>query len=166
MNRSQPHSVVREGLIAGVIGATAVAVWFLILDTIQGRPFHTPTVLGGALFSLFGPPLSESILLRVVGYTIFHYAVFGALGTLLVYLAHRSHREPNILAGLLVLFVAFEVGFYGFAALLSEPGILGDLGWYQIMLGNLLATVTMGTYIWRTHPLLSQDLAHALNGEE
>ena len=153
--------------MAGAIGATSVAIWFLILDTIQGRPLHTPTVLGAALFSVLGgPPLVDSNLLLVAGYTVFHYAVFAAMGALLVYLAHRSHREPNILAGLLVLFVTFEVGFYGLAALLSEPGLLGDLGWYQIMLGNLLATVTMGTYIWRTHPLLSQDLAHALSGDE
>jgi len=62
--------------------------------------------------------------------------------------------------------VTFEVGFYGFTALLSEPGLLGDIGWYQILLGNLLATVTMGTYVWRTHPLLGPDAAHALRGEE
>src|SRR5688572_18995870 len=80
MNRSQPHSIPREGLIAGAIGATSVAVWFLILDTIQGRPFHTPTVLGGALFSILGPPMTESNLFLVAGYTVFHYAVFGALG--------------------------------------------------------------------------------------
>ena len=166
MNRSQPHSVFREGFLAGCLGATAVAIWFLVLDIIHGRPLHTPLVLGGALFSILGPPLTEGDTSLIAAYTIFHYAAFVGLGMLLVYLVHRSHKEPNILAGLLVLFVTFEVGFYGFAALISEPGLLGDLGWYQVMLGNLLASVVMGTYIWRTHPVLSQDFAHALNGDE
>jgi hypothetical protein len=166
MNRPQPHSVVREGFISGAIGATTVALWFLILDTIQGRPLYTPEVLGAALFSLLGPPFSESSTLRVAGYTVFHYAVFLALGALLVFLVHKARREPNILAGVLVVFVAFEIGFYGLSALLSQRELLGDLGWYQIMIGNLLSAVTMGTYIWRTHPQLAGDFAHALNGEE
>ena len=39
-----------DGVIAGVIGATVIAVWFFIVDLVQGRPLYTPTVLGTALF--------------------------------------------------------------------------------------------------------------------
>jgi len=45
---SDPARLYQEGMIAGVIGAIAVAVWFLLLDTAAGRPLYTPTVL--ALF--------------------------------------------------------------------------------------------------------------------
>src|SRR5205823_9923117 len=38
MQMLEQHRTLREGLTAGVLGATAVAVWFLILDTIAGRP--------------------------------------------------------------------------------------------------------------------------------
>ena len=38
--------ILREGFIAGLIGAGAVALWFLIVDTIAGRPFFTPAMLG------------------------------------------------------------------------------------------------------------------------
>src|SRR5204863_4981813 len=41
----------QEGLIAGLVGAATVALWFLLVDTVQGRPLYTPTVLGSALFS-------------------------------------------------------------------------------------------------------------------
>src|SRR5947209_9093121 len=47
------HDVTRlyqEGLIAGLVGAATVALWFLVIDSIQGRPLYTPTVLGTALF--------------------------------------------------------------------------------------------------------------------
>ncbi len=39
-----------EGIIAGVIGAATIAIWFLILDTIDSRPLYTPSVLGTVLF--------------------------------------------------------------------------------------------------------------------
>src|SRR5205823_1851736 len=40
--------ILREGFIAGLIGAGAVALWFLIVDIIAGRPFFTPAMLGSA----------------------------------------------------------------------------------------------------------------------
>ena len=52
--RTQTHSIVREGLIAGFLGATAVAVWFFIVDMIGGRPLFTPNTLGEGLLSVFG----------------------------------------------------------------------------------------------------------------
>jgi hypothetical protein len=42
----QHHDLFREGLITGMVGAAAVAVWFLITDLIQGRPLSTPSILG------------------------------------------------------------------------------------------------------------------------
>src|SRR5437867_3281646 len=39
-----------EGLVAGLIGAATIAVWFFILDLLKGRPFYTPSVLGTVVF--------------------------------------------------------------------------------------------------------------------
>ena len=52
--RMEQHSIVREGLIAGFLGATAVAVWFFVVDLIGGRPLFTPNALGVGLLSVFG----------------------------------------------------------------------------------------------------------------
>ena len=41
--RETPHPLLREGVVAGVLGATAIAVWFLFVDLISGRPLSTPT---------------------------------------------------------------------------------------------------------------------------
>ena len=38
----------REGIIAGLIAAAIVAVWFLIYDAARGQPFRTPALLGAA----------------------------------------------------------------------------------------------------------------------
>ncbi len=50
----RPHNFLREGVITGFIGATAIAAWFLIVDTIGGRPFYTPIFLGKGVVSVLG----------------------------------------------------------------------------------------------------------------
>ena len=40
--------VAKEGLVAGGLGAAAVAVWFLLYDTVAGAPLRTPALLGAA----------------------------------------------------------------------------------------------------------------------
>ncbi len=49
------HSVVREGIVAGFIGATIVALLFLVIDIVAGHAFYTPEVLGRAVLSILGP---------------------------------------------------------------------------------------------------------------
>ena len=47
---SERRSVLREGIVAGLIGAAVVAVWFFVYDLARGRPFHTPSLLGAFVF--------------------------------------------------------------------------------------------------------------------
>jgi hypothetical protein len=161
---SRSHGLLREGLIAGVIGATSVALWFLLVDTVDGRPFHTPTVLGGALFSILGPRGGETDTMLVAGYTVFHYLAFFGVGVLATWIVHQARSEPTILAGVLVLFAIVTMAFYGLAAALAQAEVFGALAWYQILIGNLIASATMGTYLWRTHPGLGTGFAEALGG--
>ena len=47
---AEEHSTVREGLVTGLLGASVVAVWYFLVDSAAGQPFHTPNVLGKILF--------------------------------------------------------------------------------------------------------------------
>jgi len=158
------HDTLREGLIAGFIGATGVAGWLLVVDLIAARPFFTPSTLGYGLFSLFGTT-PGSTAAAVLFYTVFHYAAFAAVGTLVVLAIHNSRSHPSILALMLMLFACFELGFLGLVAIMAETR-LGGLAWYQVGLANLLATVLMGTYLWRRHPLLGRDFSTGLKTDE
>jgi hypothetical protein len=160
--RTAQHSIVREGLIAGILGATAVAVWFFVVDLISGRPLFTPRVLGEGLLSVFGRG-TEPVVVNIIAYTVFHYAAFTVVGMLAVVLVHAGERMPSVLAGSMILFVAIELGFYGMVALLQQT-VLGNFAWYQILAGNLLAAALMGTYLWRSHPAMRQGLVSALEG--
>jgi hypothetical protein len=160
--RTDTHSIVREGVISGFLGATAVAVWFFVVDLIAGHALYTPSVLGEGLLSVFGRS-PESQAVNIIAYTIFHYAAFTLVGVIAVILVHAGERTASVLAGSMILFVAIELGFYGLVALLQET-TLGNLAWYQILAGNLLAAGVMGTYLWRSHPALRSGIVSALDG--
>jgi uncharacterized membrane protein YphA (DoxX/SURF4 family) len=159
-----PRPILREGVVAGLIGATCVAVWFFFVDLVAGHMFFTPITLGRALFTVFRTtPAMESPALYVIGYTIFHYAAFMGVGIIAAATVKLAGREPAVLLGFAILFVAFEVGFYWFVALLQQASALGGLAWPQVMVGNLISAAAMGAYIWRAHPRLYDQLTHAFD---
>ena len=160
------HSIMRDGIVAGVLGATAVALWFLGIDSLYATPFATPAALGRGLLRLFGPPGSEGVAIYVLAYTIFHYVAFILAGLLVSIVVHWAQSSPTVLAGALILFVVFEIGFYGISSALQESPFLGALGWGAVATGNLIAAIVMGAYMWRTHPELKSELTWALSGGE
>jgi uncharacterized membrane protein YphA (DoxX/SURF4 family) len=161
----RPGPILREGAVAGIIGASAVALWFFVVDIVAGHPLFTPQTLGDALFTVVrsGHPVTLPAAVAILAYTIFHYAAFIAVGIAVSDVIAWSGREPALLLGFVILFVAFEVGFYGFAALLQHASPLGDLAWSQVMAGNIIAAASMGVYLWRAHPRLHERFAHALD---
>ncbi len=160
------HTITRDGIVAGVLGATAVALWFLGIDSLYATPFATPAALGRGLLRLFGPPGSEGVAIYVLAYTIFHYVAFILAGLLVSIVVHWAQSSPTVLAGALILFVVFEIGFYGISSALQESPFLGALGWGAVATGNLIAAIVMGAYMWRTHPELKSELTWALSGGE
>jgi len=159
-----PHPLLHDGIIAGLIGAAAIAIWFLIIDKVAGQPFRTPIALGNGLVDVFGPAdATDSKVTFILAYTIFHFAAFMFVGLLAALIVHLAKREPSILLGFVVLFVATEIGFYGFTSLLHEASSLRVLAWYQVMLGNLIAASSMGYYFWRTHRELRDEFRHSLD---
>jgi hypothetical protein len=147
----------QEGIIAGVLGAATIAVWFFLLDTIQGRPFYTPTVLGTALFGRGAglvplesvPPSLEMVLM----FTWVHGLAFAAIGGIVSRLLGLAERNPSVGFGILLLFVVFEFGFTIAAMLLAAP-ILKVLTWPAVLIANLLAAGVMAGYFRLRHPRL------------
>jgi len=164
----RPHNFLREGIITGAIGATAIALWFLVVDTVMGRPFWTPIFLGKGVVSVLGKSMNmmgDTAFTQVLGYTIFHYVAFFIVGIVLTVIVHQAERTPGILAGLLVAFVMMTLGFYMIAAVFTQSA-LGGMSWAQIFIANLLASSLMLWYLWRKHPKLDHQLKRALEGTD
>jgi hypothetical protein len=158
-------AVVREGISTGVLGAAGVAAWFLVIDSAAGHPLFTPDALGRMLFAPLGVHTGPGAIHPgiVAGYTVFHGAVFIAVGLLAALLVRLAEHQPVVLALFVVLFAIIEMGFYGLTAVLDTTGVLGNLAWWQVAGGNLVATLLMGGYLWRRHPGLVHELDLALS---
>ncbi|HEY2027056.1 MAG TPA: DoxX family protein [Gemmatimonadaceae bacterium] len=159
-----PHPLFKEGIIAGLLGALVIAVWFGALDTLAGHPFFTPATLGRGLLGVFGPiPPEDGMFTFVLFYTVFHFAAFMLVGLLASLIVQLARQEPSILIGFAILFAVTEIGIYGLVALIEGASPLGRNAWLPIMVGNILATLTMGFYFWKTHGELSYELHHAFD---
>ena len=71
--------------------------------------------------------------------------------------ALKLEREPRILLGLLILFLCFQVFFFGFLEAL-DAHLAGALPWWNVAIGNLLASVAMITYFFLGHRSLGARL--------
>ncbi len=156
------HSTVREGIVAGIVGGAAVALWFLVADVATSQLFYTPTALGEAVGRMFG--LAPGRAAAFIGYTVLHFAAFCALGIVATAIVHRSRAQPTILAALLLVFVVAELGFYLFMAMLNANELFGRFGWWQITGANLLGSALIAWWLWRSHPGLGGDFTRGLTG--
>ena len=144
-----------DGVIAGIIGAATIAIWFLFLDSVTRLPLYAPTVLGTGFF--LGPEYLASTervqvsLKLTLMYTGVHGLVFIVLGVIAAYFLLLAEKKPNLRFGILLLFVILEFGFVGTAVVFAEP-VLHELAWPTVLLGNLLAAAGMVGYFWLRHP--------------
>lgn len=143
--------VAREGLVAGALGAAAVAVWFLLYDTAAGAPLRTPALLGAAVLEGLRDPAALTISLPLIlKYTLVHGAAFVVFGWLAAGLLALGDREPRLLSAFVMLFVCFEVFSFAMIAVLAQ-WLLEALAWWTILAANLLAALAMLGYLLRKH---------------
>ena len=154
----EPRSVLREGIVAGLIGAAVVALWFFVYDIARGTAFRTPTLLGAfVFFGIQTPTGLDPAPGLILGYTVLHGLAFIAFGVIAASLMAMSDREPALFIGFIILFACFEAFFF---AMVQVFGLskTGELTWWSVLVGNLLASVAMLWYFFRAHRALPQSL--------
>jgi len=149
--------VYKEGVIAGVLGALTVAVWFLVVDLMHGRLFYTPTLLGTALFGRgVWPATLETMppsLEMVAMFTWVHVLAFAVVGVAVARLIALVERHPSLGFGFVLAFVILEACFTVAAMIVAEP-VLRALTWPAILAANVLAAAVMAGYFWLRHPTM------------
>lgn len=156
------HSVLREGVLAGLSGAAAIAIWFLLLDTMRGAPLATPALLGSHLLQAVGVgSTSVSTATQVLSYTIVHFGLFILVGIIAATIVRSAERTPAILIGVGLLFVTFEVLVIGVSQIVGS-GTAVALPRLHVIGSNLVAAVVMAAALWRTHRTLPHRLKNAL----
>ena len=159
---STGNRVAREGISAGLIGASAIAVWFGILDATRGELLATPVMLGTSLGSLFLQGDTPSKAAAFIGYTLFHFALFCVIGYAFSWVVNSAEKVPSSFIGFAGLFIVFEVGWIGWTSVLAQG--FGEITWLQVFLANLIASGAMGYYMWKQHPSLPRRVGAQVAG--
>jgi hypothetical protein len=141
-----------------MLGAVLVAVWFLIVDTLGGRPLHTPNVLGRVFFRGQVGPGAGIAPGAVAGFTVIHVLFFALLGMGLTYLVHLASGNLALRMG---LWIGLLVSFLLFTGLLYMLSILGGERFplWTVIGGSLVGVISMGWLLWRRHPRLATNEA-------
>jgi hypothetical protein len=153
---------VADGIVAGIIGAVVIALWFFLFDIAQGRPFETVTLLGEAIFN--GPKahvLAHNTMLLVapyvIKYTAFHFAAFMLIGAVGALMLEPAEREPALFGSLLIFVIAFQIFFIA-VAMLMGPAAAAAAPWWKVIIGNLMATAAMLAYFFARNRELGRNL--------
>ena len=151
-SRTFASQILEDGFFCGVLGAGIVALWYLVLDTLAGRPLYTPSLLGSLLFQKGASLANVTVQPQVVfWYTAVHAFVFLVAGMIAAWLAAQFEKFPSVGIAMLFLFVIFETAFFAFALAVGKT-VLGTLGLWTIAVANLLAAGAMAAYLWWKHP--------------
>ena len=141
-----------DSIYSGAVGGSAVALFFLVVDLLDGRPLYTPAMMGSVL--LYGAAVGDAAELKfdpIAYFTLAHMAAFVGLGAAITWLVHEVelHSKHPIVV-LFVLFLIIELTFFLVAPLVI-PGVIRELGLARVMTANVLAAGTMALFFVLTH---------------
>ena len=155
------RSIIREGIVVGLAGATAVAVWFLLYDLAAGVPFRTPALLGAAIFDGLRDPgalvITPALVLK---YTVLHGLAFIAFGIAAAGLFALVDYERRVLFAVFMLFCCFEVFLVGMVVTLAER-LIEERPIWAILGANLLAASVMLGILFRSHHRVPSEVLTA-----
>ena len=165
---------IAHGFVAGVLAGLVVALWFLVVDTLAGRPFHTPAALASALS---GEDVATPTLRLVAAYSVVHFAVFALLGVAMAGAIAALRVPPRLLLGVPFGILAQELVFYA-GLILSGTGRVAAVPWPHVVAANVLSGFVLMAYlhraardprpfglaVLRAQPLLAQGVITGLIG--
>jgi hypothetical protein len=167
--------LIYHGVIGGILAGLVVVLWFFIVDSFAGHPFHTPAALASAIFD--HRPTAATTVRLIAMYSVLHFAVFALLGVCAAWVMVALHTTPRLLLGVVFGIVVQELFFYTglFASGLAPSGLLP---WQHVIGANLVSGVALMGYLHRAsradlplglaslkaHPLLSRGLMTGLVG--
>ena len=172
--RRPAQAVIVHGAIGGLLAGFVVALWFFVVDTVTGHPFHTPALLAGVFLN---HDVSQVTFRLVAVYTVLHFSVFAVLGVAMALVSASFAAPSRLLLGLLFGLLLQEVVFYGGLLLARTPQV-GVVPWPHVIGANIAAGLVLMLYLHyaerdprplgiaalRTHPLLTRGVITGLIG--
>jgi hypothetical protein len=148
VRRIIPAEILGDGTMAGVIGASAIALFFLLIDTARREPLFTPSVMASALLRGESPAGAGVDLSMVAAYSVLHGAAFVAVGVLAAWATAMRHASVATFTLAIALFGTLEAGFL-VTCIAVDRSLLDVVGVAPATVGNLLAAIGMAAYLHR-----------------
>ncbi len=148
---------VREGLVVGLIGYAAVAVFYAVFDFLAARGgLYTVNLLGRAVFRGLRDPAVLQLPLPAdpgaIGlFNGLHLLISLFIGLVVTWLVWQAEGPPTqARLAWLTIVAGFFVTIFGIG-MLTGP-IQNLLPWWSVVLANALAVLIAGAYLLRKHP--------------
>lgn len=136
---------------AAAVGGTAVAMFFFVVDIVDGHPFFTPALIGHVLFLGMSPDavINPKMTSEIIYIIPLHFISSLAMGYVVTWMVHAVElRARHPVEVLLALFVIIEVSFLLVVPLVM-PGVIERLGIVRVLCGNLFGAAAMTCfYVW------------------
>ncbi len=140
----------REGVIAGALGATAIASWTFAVDAITDRIGVTGALLGAGIYKALGGEFGgRGFGVHVATWIVALFAGLIVIGIIASFLYSAVDRRPSLWSGLVGLAIVFELILLSLTAFASESPLFGSWAWLHGLIGNILAAFVMGRFLWR-----------------
>lgn len=153
--------VMRESLVAGLIGYAAVVVVIGAIDILQGRGLlYTPSLLGARLFLGGGdsvvPEVDPGAVIAYNGFHLLGSLAMGFVGASMIAATERLHGFWYIALMTLIASGLYTVTVLG--GIGAE--VMQAVGWVTVVIGTTAWFGGMTVYFWRAHPRLLGSLDH------
>lgn len=142
-----------EAFYSAALGGAAIALFFLMIDTLAGRPLYTPSLLGSVIILGQDPATVTGVDLGAMAlFTVLHFAAFGALGFFASWLVRAlEHRfEGSAIPPLVTLFLIVLAGLW-IPARIADPALVDVVGQGRIFLAAALTAGTMTAFLRYAH---------------
>jgi hypothetical protein len=153
--RSKWLAMLREGIVAGVIGYGATIILFALANVLSGRPvFHTAAVLGAALVYGISDPMQVVVTpAYVLAYNGAHLIVFLALGIVGAALARLADRGAQLWYVGLFFFIFISFHLIATVQVVAYPmrSLINDAA---IWIAGITAGLLMVGSLLRAHPAI------------
>ena len=128
-----------RGVLAGIAGGLAMALWFLLVDGSQGHAFRTPAFMASAILGL---EEVRTTVLAITAFSAVHFAAWALVGVGVAWLFEKIPGASPVLLGMALGFALFDAVFYGSVAV-TGVDVVAELGWPSVLVGNLLGGVVL-----------------------
>lgn len=155
----EPHStptvdLLYDAFYGGAFGASAIALFFLAIDVLQGHPLFTPSLIGTVLFTSASPlTVTETRLDMVAYFTLVHFAVFGALAAGISGMCRRwalAEGHPIVIVGVVFTVLTAVLILADFTLM---RGVVTAMGLAPVLAGNAVTGFVMAAFFRWSHRL-------------